>query len=123
MTRREAVRILMFERAALEGADGGIRCAVTDLSATGARLSVTRRLPRPPLRLRFELDGEAYRLDVVLARGSSGGDVAVVFLDAPADRLHRGLAAEQRRALAAGRVNVRERRARPIRLRAPGSSA
>jgi hypothetical protein len=51
MTRRQAVRVLLFERARLAGAGGAIRCAMIDLSAAGALLTVATRLPRPPLRL------------------------------------------------------------------------
>jgi hypothetical protein len=110
MTRREAVRVVLFERARLVGIDAGVRCAVTDLSAIGALLTVAARLPRPPLRLEFELGGESFALAVQTRRASAGEHVAVAFIDPPTDRLHRLIAVEQRLAIAAGRVNVRERR-------------
>jgi hypothetical protein len=114
MTRREAVRVVLFERARLMGIDGGVRCAVTDLSAAGALLTVAARVPRPPLRLEFELGGESFALAVQTQRASAGEHVAVAFIDPPSDRLHRLIAVEQRLAIAAGRVNVRDRRsARP----------
>jgi hypothetical protein len=114
MTRREAVRVILFERARLVGIGGGVRCAVTDLSAVGALLTVAARLPRSPLRLEFELGGESLVLAVEIQRASAGEHVAVAFIDPPADQLHRLIAVEQRLAIAAGRVNVRDRRsARP----------
>jgi hypothetical protein len=114
MTRREAVRVVLFERARLVGFGGGVRCAVTDLSAVGALLTVAARLPQPPLRLEFELGGESFALAVRTQRASAGEHVAVAFIDPPTDRLHRLIAVEQRLAIAAGRLNVRDRRsARP----------
>lgn len=110
MTRREAVRVLLFERAVLRGRGRGVRCAVADLSAIGARLTLTARLPPSPLRLEFDLGGESFTLTVEVRRASPGADVAVSFVDPPVEQLHRLIAIEQRRALAAGRVNVRERR-------------
>jgi hypothetical protein len=112
MTRRDAVRILLFERARLAGLGGAVRCAIVDLSAIGALLTMTGRLPRPPLRLQFELGGEALELAVDVQRAVPGEHVAVVFVDPPVDQLHRLIAAEQRLALSAGRLNVRERRSR-----------
>jgi hypothetical protein len=110
MTRREAVRILLFERAQLVGGGRGVRCAVIDLSAVGALITVTAALPRPPLRLQFEIGGEALTLKVEIQRAAEGKQVAVSFIDPPVDRLHRLIAVEQRLALAAGRKNVHERR-------------
>lgn len=110
MTRRQAVRILLFERARLVGGPRAVRCAIIDLSAAGALLTVTARLPQAPLRLEFELGVEALKLDVVVERASEGKQVAVSFVDPPVDRLHRLIAVEQRLALAKGRINVHERR-------------
>lgn len=110
MTRREAVRILLFERARLVGGPRAVRCAIIDLSAVGALLTVTASLPQTPLRLEFELGGEAIRLEVEVQRASEGKQVAVSFIDPPVDRLHRLIAVEQRLALAKGRINVHERR-------------
>jgi len=110
MTRREAVRVVLFGRARLVGVGRGVRCAIIDVSAGGALLTVTARLPRAPLQLEFELAGEPVELPVEVQRASAGEHVAVAFIDPPADWLHRLIAAEQRVALAAGRVNVRERR-------------
>lgn len=122
MTRREAVRILLFERARLVGYGGGVRCAIIDLSAVGALVTVTSRLPGPPLRLEFELGGEALALAVEIKRASAGEQVVVAFTDPPLDRLHRLITAEQRLALAAGRNNVRDRRwPRPRRGPSDGS--
>jgi hypothetical protein len=111
MTRRHAVRVVLFERARLVGAQGGVRCAVIDLSATGALLTIAARLPRPPLRLEFEIGEEAFAPAVEVLRVSPNQQVAVTFVDPPSDRLHHAIATEQRLALAKGRVNVRERRA------------
>ena len=104
--------MLLFERARLVGAGGAVRCAMIDLSAAGALLTVTARLPRPPLRLEFELEDEAFSLAAEVQRASPGRQVALAFVDPPADRLHRVIATEQRLAIAAGRDNVRERRSR-----------
>jgi hypothetical protein len=112
MTRRDAVRILLFERARLSGLGGAVRCAIVDLSAIGALLTVTARAPLPPLRLEFELGGEMLSLAVEVQRAVPGEHVAIAFIDPPTDQLHRLIAAEQRTALAAGRPNVRERRSR-----------
>ena len=112
MTRRQAVRVLLFERARLAGGGGAIRCAIIDLSAAGALLTVAAPLPRPPLRLEFELEAEAFSVAVEVQRASPGHQVAVAFIAPPSDRLHRVIASEQRLAIAAGRNNVRERRAR-----------
>jgi hypothetical protein len=110
MTRREAVRVILFERARLVGIGAGVRCAVTDLSAVGALLTITAGLPRAPLRLEFDLGGVSFALAVEIQRASAGEHVAVAFIDPPSDQLHRLIAVEQRLALAAGRINVRERR-------------
>ncbi|HLI61280.1 MAG TPA: PilZ domain-containing protein [Solirubrobacteraceae bacterium] len=112
MTRRDAVRVLLFERGVLRGGGRGVRCAVVDLSATGARLTLTARLPPRPLRLEFDLGGAALALEVEVRRAVPGAQVAVAFVDPPVEQLHRLIAIEQRLALAAGRVNVRERRSR-----------
>jgi hypothetical protein len=110
MTRRQAVRILLFERARLVGGPRAVRCAIVDLSAVGALLSVTAHVPQAPLRLDFELGGEALRLEVVVERVAESKQIAVSFVDPPVDRLHRLIAVEQRLALAKGRKNVHERR-------------
>ena len=110
MTRRAAVRVLLFERARLIGSDGRVRCAIIELSAVGAQLTLTARLPRPPLRLEFEVGDEVLTLAVEVQRGRAGVPVAVAFQDPPAEQLHHLIATEQRLALAAGRLNVRERR-------------
>jgi PilZ domain len=112
MTRRQAVRVVLFGRARLVGMGGAVPCAVTDLSAVGALLTVGARLPGPPLRLEFELGGESFALAVEVQRTSAREHVAVVFVDPPTDRLHQLIAVEQRLAIAAGRINVRERRSR-----------
>jgi hypothetical protein len=110
MTRREAVRILLFERARLVGGPRAVRCAIIDLSAVGALLTVTAHLPQAPLRLEFELGGERLKLNVEVQRASEGKQVAVSFIDPPVDRLHRLIAVEQRLALSVGRKNVHDRR-------------
>jgi hypothetical protein len=110
MTRRQAVRILLFTRAWLVGGPRGVRCAIIDLSAVGALLTVNAHVPQAPLRLEFELGGEALALNVEIQRASEGKQVAVSFIDPPIDRLHRLIAVEQRLALAKGRINVHERR-------------
>jgi hypothetical protein len=110
MTRRSAVRVVLFERARLVGAWGGVRCAVVDLSATGARLTISAPLPHPPLRLEFAIGDEWFDPAVEVTRVVAGGQVAVTFRDPPADRLHHVIATAQRLAIAAGRTNVRERR-------------
>jgi PilZ domain len=110
MTRRKAVRILLFERARLVGGPRAVRCAIIDLSAVGALLTLTASVPQSPLRLEFELGGEALKLEVEVKRAAEGKQVAVAFIDPPVDRLHRLIAVEQRRSLAKGRINVYERR-------------
>jgi hypothetical protein len=110
MTRRKAVRILLFERARLVGGPRAVRCAIIDLSAVGALLTLTATVPQAPLRLEFELGGEGLKLEVEVKRAAEGKQVAVAFVDPPVDRLHRLIAVEQRRALAKGRINVYERR-------------
>jgi hypothetical protein len=122
MTRRDAVRILLFERARLVGLGGAVRCAIVDLSAIGALVTVTGSVPRAPLRLEFELGGEPMSVAVDVQRAAPGEHVAVTFIDPPVDQLHRLIADEQRLALAAGRPNVRERRARR-RARMPGGDS
>ena len=102
--------MILFERARLAGRGGAVRCAVTDLSAAGALLTVTARLPPAPLTLEFELGGEAFSLPIEIQRAAPARQVAVAFIDPPAERLHRLIATEQRLALKAGRSNVRERR-------------
>jgi PilZ domain-containing protein len=110
MTRRKAVRILLFERARLVGGPRGVRCAIIDLSAVGALLTLTAAVPPAPLRLEFELGGERLKLEVEVKRAAEGKQVAVAFIDPPVDRLHRLIAVEQRQSLAKGRINVYERR-------------
>jgi PilZ domain len=110
MTRRKAVRILLFERARLVGGPRAVRCAIIDLSAVGALLTLTATVPQAPLRLEFELGGERLKLEVEVKRAAEGKQVAVAFVDPPVDRLHRLIAVEQRQALAKGRINVYERR-------------
>lgn len=73
MTRRESVRVVLFTRATLIGVERSLRCAVVDLSAAGARLTVTASLPTPPLRLAFELGGAKLEFPVEIQRPSSGG--------------------------------------------------
>jgi PilZ domain len=110
MTRRKAVRILLFERARLVGGPRAVRCAIIDLSAVGALLTLTATVPQAPLRLEFELGGEGLKLEVEVKRVAEGKQVAVAFVDPPVDRLHRLIAVEQRQSLAKGRINVYERR-------------
>jgi hypothetical protein len=112
MTRRQAVRILLFERARLVGGPRSVRCAIIDLSAVGALLTLAASVPQPPLRLEFELGGEGLKLEVEVKRAAEGRQVAVAFIDPPVDRLHRLIAVEQRQSLAKGRINVYERRNR-----------
>jgi hypothetical protein len=113
MSRRGAVRVTLFARARLTGAGRAVRCAVTDVSAGGARLSLSGEVPPPPLRLELELGGEQLAFDVELSRVLDQGGVAVTFPRPHSDRLHRLLADEQRRALAQGRANISERRLPP----------
>jgi hypothetical protein len=116
MTRRESVRVFVFARARLIGVDRSLRCAVVDLSAAGAMLTVTTRVPAPPLRLEFELGGEKLELPIEIRRFSPDGGVAVAFGRPHSERLYHLIAAEQRRALAQHRVNISERRLpRPFR--------
>src|ERR1700744_2495799 len=110
MTRRKAVRILLFERARLVGGPRAVRCAVIDLSAVGALPTLAAAVPQEPLRLEFELGGEGLKLEVEVKRVAEGKQVAVAFAEPPVERLHRLIAVEQRQALAKGRINVYERR-------------
>lgn len=110
MTQRQAVRILLFARATLIGADRSLRCAVVNLSAAGAMLTISARLPAPPLRLEFELGGETLTLSIEIQRTSATGSVAVAFTQPFSERLYHLIAVEQRRALAQQRVNISDRR-------------
>jgi hypothetical protein len=109
MTRRESVRVFAFARARVIGVDRSVRCAVVDLSAAGARLTITGRLPVAPLSLEFELGEEEMVLPIEVRRVSPDG-VAVAFAHPHSERLHQLIAVEQRRALAQHRVNISERR-------------
>lgn len=110
MSRREAVRIILFQRAALTGAgERRLRCAVINLSAVGAMLSVSEEIPPPPLRLSFTLGEENFDLPVEVRRASKGS-ASVMFVGPRNERLYRVVAAEQRQALALGRVNISDRR-------------
>jgi hypothetical protein len=120
MTRRESVRVVLFARGTLRGADRAVRCAIVNLSAGGARLTMTARLPKAPLQLELELDGVRLAFDVEVQRVDPDGGVAVSFPRPHSERLHRLLAAEQRRALAQGRVNISERRLPPAFHGRPG---
>jgi hypothetical protein len=110
MTRRDAVRVNLFERGVLSGSDRSLRCAIVDLSASGALLTVTSRLPQPPLTLRFELGEETLELPVELLRVLHGRGVAVSFSPPYSERLYRAIASEQRRAIASGRIGISDRR-------------
>jgi hypothetical protein len=110
MTRREAVRVVLFSRGRLIGRDRSLRCAVVNLSAAGAMLTLTARPPAPPLRLRLELDGETLELPVEIQRVAPGQGVAVTFARPHSEDLHHLIAVAQRRALAEGRANTSERR-------------
>jgi hypothetical protein len=110
MTRRESVRVLVFSRARLMGIDRSLRCAVVNVSAAGAMLTIAQGVPTPPLRLEFELGGETLVLPIESQRASPGGGIAVAFARPHSERLHHLIAAEQRRALAQHRVNISERR-------------
>jgi hypothetical protein len=110
MTRRESVRIVLFARGLLHGDGSSVRCAVVDLSAGGALLAVTGKLPEPPLRLEFELGGETHEFPVEILRYPPGSRVAVTFPRPPAEKMFRLIAAEQRHALAQGRINISDRR-------------
>jgi hypothetical protein len=123
MTRRESVRVVLFARARLSGTDRSVRCAIVDLSAAGAKLSLSARLPVTPLRLEFELCGEQLEFEVDVRRVAADGNVVVVFPRPRSERLYRVIAAEQRRALAQGRVNISERRVPPSFRSAEGETA
>jgi hypothetical protein len=110
MTRRESVRVILFARGTLIGTDRSLRCAVTNLSAAGAMLTVTTRLPTAPLRLALELGGETLEFEVEIERVLTDAGIAVSFPRPHSERLHRLIATEQRKALAQGQVNISERR-------------
>jgi hypothetical protein len=115
--------VVLFVRGTLIGADRSLRCALVNLSAGGALLTMTGNLPIAPLRLVFELEDERLEFPVEVARACPEG-VAVAFPRPHSERLHRLLAGAQRRALAQGRVNISERRVpgawRAVRLEPPG---
>lgn len=119
MTRRESVRVFAFGRARLLGVDRSVRCAVVDVSAAGAMLTLFGRVPAPPLRLEFELGGETLVLPVEIQRVVSDEGVAVAFAHPHSEPLHHLIAVEQQRALAQRRVNISERRLPPSFRRAP----
>jgi PilZ domain len=110
MTRRESVRVILFARGTLIGADRSMRCALVNLSAAGALLTFTGRLPSAPLRLEFELGGETLGFPVEIRRLTPEGAVALEFPRPYSEQLYRLIAAEQRRGLAEGRLNISERR-------------
>jgi hypothetical protein len=118
-SRREAVRINVFARASLIGGDRSVRCAVVNLSAAGAMLSLTASLPAQPLRLAIEFGGAQLELPVEVVRSGPGGGLAVAFPRPPSEALFRLIAVEQRYALAKGRVNISERRLPPSFRRRP----
>jgi hypothetical protein len=119
-TRREAVRVKVFARASLIGGDRSVRCAVVNLSAAGAMLSLTASLPERPLRLAIEFGGEQLEFPVEIVRSDPGGGIAVAFPPPPSEALFRLIAVEQRYALVQGRVNISERRLPPSARRGPG---
>jgi hypothetical protein len=121
MTRREAVRVKLFARGRLTGADRSVRCAVVNLSAAGAMLTMTARMPAPPLQLAVQIAGKELELPVEVLRTSPGGGVAVAFPHPHSESLHHLIAVEQRHALAQGRVNISERRLPPSFRGAPGA--
>jgi hypothetical protein len=100
----------LFARATLIGVDRSVRCALIDLSAAGAMLTVTAALPTPPLRLVVEFGGAELELPLEIRRVSTSGGVAVAFPHPHSESLHHLIAVEQRHALAQGRVNISERR-------------
>ncbi len=107
------MRVVLFARARLIGTNRSVRCAILDLSAAGAKLSLLVHLPLAPLRLEFELCGEQLEFEVDVVRLARDGNVVVVFPRPHSERLYRLIAAEQRRGLAEGRVNISERRVPP----------
>jgi hypothetical protein len=113
MTRRESVRVVLFARGALIGTGRAVRCAIVNLSASGAMLSFTGEPPAAPLRLEFELGEMQLAFPVEIRRVDHNGGVAVAFPEPHSERLHHLIADEQRRALAQGRVNISERRLPP----------
>lgn len=113
MSRREAVRVVLFTRGALRGQGRAVRCAIVNLSASGAMLTLTTKPPAGPLRLQFELGEEQLEFPVVVCRAEGDGALAVAFPQPPSEHLHHLIAAEQRRALAQGRANISERRLPP----------
>jgi hypothetical protein len=123
MTRREAVRVKLFARATVIGVDRSVRCAVVNLSAAGAMLSLTVGVPMPPLRLRVEFAGETLEFPVEVLRVSPAAGVAVAFQHPHSESLHHLIAVEQRHALAQGRVNISERRLPPAFGARPDESA
>jgi hypothetical protein len=112
-SRREAVRVKVFARATLIGADRSLRCAVVNLSAAGAMLSLTASLPSAPLALAIEFGGAQLEFPVEIVRADAAGGIAVAFPPPPSEALFRLIAVEQRYALAQGRVNISERRLPP----------
>jgi hypothetical protein len=112
MTRREAVRVTLFSRGVLIGSDRAVPCAIVDISAAGAKLTIAQELPAPPLQLRFELGDGSLEFPVDVRRSMPGGAFAVEFPRPHSEQMHRLIAAAQRHALAQGQVNVRDRRRR-----------
>jgi hypothetical protein len=113
MSRRESVRVVLFTRGALLGPGRAVRCAIVNLSASGAMLSFVGDPPAEPLRLEFELGDDRLEFPVQVRRVESDGALAVEFPQPHSERLHHLIAAEQRRALAQGRANISERRLPP----------
>ena len=110
MSRREAIRISLGTSGTLRGPFSALDCIVTEVSAGGARVALEGRLPSPPLTLSFTIANEAIELPVTVHRVPKDGGVVIEFVLPATEHFHRLIAAEQRFALNAGRLNVVERR-------------
>jgi hypothetical protein len=111
MSRRRALRISLGSSGTLRGPFSALDCIVTEVAAGGARIALEGRLPSPPLTLCFTIAGELIELPVTVHRVPVDGGVVVEFVLPATEHFHRLIAAEQRLALSAGRLNVVERRA------------
>jgi hypothetical protein len=110
MSRRELVRITLGEAAVLHGRGSDCECVVLEISAGGALLAHSGRLPAPPLTLQVVLAGTRIEIPALIQRAPRTGRIAVRFPPGAVPVLQRLIADEQRSAHAQGRRVIVERR-------------
>jgi hypothetical protein len=109
-TRRGAVRLTHGDAGFLVFSGQSAKCAVVDLSVTGARVRLLQPQPIPDeVTFETEVAGETVALRGHVRRGEPGRLIAIEFED-DTDELSRLLAVAQRLAIADGRRTTVERR-------------